>query len=51
MIILGNVKNLNNVYYMDQQEAANLFENFTINYQNITIGEGQPGVKIVSKDN
>ncbi|XP_022778546.1 uncharacterized protein LOC111320121 [Stylophora pistillata] len=27
------------------QEAANLFENFTTNYQNMTLGEGQPGVE------
>ena len=50
MINLGNVKNLNNVYYMDEQEAANLFENFTTNYQNMTLGEGQPGVEKLSTE-
>ncbi|PFX13357.1 hypothetical protein AWC38_SpisGene22562 [Stylophora pistillata] len=35
---------------MDEQEAANLFENFTTNYQNMTLGEGQPGVEKLSTE-
>ena len=37
-------KKLNNLYFMDLQEAANVFENFTTKYQKATPGEEQSGV-------
>ena len=42
--ILEKVKKLNNVYFMDLQEAANVFENFTTKYQKAIPGEEQSGV-------
>ena len=32
------------MYFMDLQEAANVFENFTIKYRKTTLGEEQPRV-------
>ena len=37
-------KKLNNVYFMDLQEAANVFENFTTKYRRTTPREEQSGV-------
>ena len=42
--ILEKVKKLNNVYFMDLQEAANVFENFTTKYRRTTPREEQSGV-------
>ena len=39
--ILEKVCKLNNVYFMNLQEAANVFENFTTKYRNMTLGEEQ----------
>ena len=42
--ILEKVKKLNNMYFMDLQEAANVFENFTTKYRKTTPGEEQSRV-------
>ena len=42
-IIPVSVKDINEMYFMHLQEAANLFKNFTIKYRNITSGKDQPG--------
>ena len=42
--ILEKVKKLNNMYFMDLQEAANVFENFTTTYRKTTPGEEQSRV-------
>ena len=42
--MLEKVKKLNNEYFMDLQEAANVFENFTSKYRRTTPREEQSGV-------
>ena len=41
---MEKVKKLNNMYFMDLQEAANVFENFTTKYRKTTPGEEQSRV-------
>ena len=41
-------KKLNNVYFMDLQEAANVFENFTTKYRRTTPREEQSIFKVRS---
>lgn len=42
-ILLVSVEDINEIYFMNLQEAANVFKKFTFKYRNITSGKDQPG--------